>query len=44
MGILPKTLFIMKKKTVLLLILTIISFIIFSQIFRNWELIKGWFI
>jgi len=45
MDILPKTLIIMKKRKILLLvILTIVSFIIFSMIFRNWELIKGWFI
>jgi len=45
MGYPALTLFIMKKKEIwLLVILTIGSFIIFSLIFRNWELIKGWFI
>jgi len=33
-----------KRKISLLVLMAILSFIIFSLIFRNWELIKGWFI
>lgn len=44
MGILPEMLFRMKKKTLWLVLVTITSFLIFSMIFSNWELIKGWFI
>jgi len=33
-----------KRKISLLVLMAILSFIFFSLIFRNWELIKGWFI
>jgi hypothetical protein len=44
MGILPEILTSMKKKTIWLVLATIASFLFFSLIFSNWELIKGWFI
>jgi len=35
----------MKKKEILLMaVFAILSFIIFTLIFQNWELVKGWFI